>query len=144
MIESDTIKMLRECDAGIKMGVSSICDVLDHVSDDGMRTCLTRSKDEHEHLQKEVGALLCDCHDDGKDPNPIAKGMAKIKTNFTLAMEESDRKIADVITDGCNMGVKSLSRYLNQYQAADETSKDIAKKLISLEEHLAQQMRAYL
>ena len=30
MIESDTIKLLRECDAGIKMGVASIEDVLDY------------------------------------------------------------------------------------------------------------------
>lgn len=28
MIEKDTIKLLRECDAGVKMGVSSIDDVL--------------------------------------------------------------------------------------------------------------------
>ena len=31
MIEQDTIKLLRECDAGVKMGVASIEDVLDHV-----------------------------------------------------------------------------------------------------------------
>ena len=31
MIEQDTIKLLRECDAGIKMGVASIDDVIDHV-----------------------------------------------------------------------------------------------------------------
>jgi hypothetical protein len=32
------------------------------------------------------------------------------------------------------MGVKSLSKYLNQYKAADEKSKDYAKKLIAMEE----------
>ena len=31
MIEQDTIKLLRECDAGVKMGVSSIDDVLGQV-----------------------------------------------------------------------------------------------------------------
>ena len=34
MIEQDTIKLLRECDAGVKMGISSIEDVLDHVQAD--------------------------------------------------------------------------------------------------------------
>ena len=33
MIEQDTIKLLRECDAGVKMGISSIDDVLDDVRD---------------------------------------------------------------------------------------------------------------
>lgn len=32
MIEQDTIRLLRECDAGIKMGVSSIDEVLEYVS----------------------------------------------------------------------------------------------------------------
>ena len=40
--------------------------------------------------------------------------------------------VADLMTDGCNMGVKSLSRYLNQYKAADEQSKNIAKKTDSI------------
>ena len=61
-----------------------------------------------------------------------------------LAWKDSDKTVADLMTDGCNMGVKSLSKNLNQYQAADEPSKEIAKKLISLEEQLGVDMRAYL
>jgi len=59
-------------------------------------------------------------------------------------MEDCDSTIADLITDGCNMGVKSLNRYLNQYKAADEVSKDITKRLINLEEQLTVDIRAYL
>ena len=59
-------------------------------------------------------------------------------------MEESDATIADLMTDGCDMGVKSLSRYLNQYKAADERSKDVAKRLIHLEDQLGTDMRGYL
>ena len=54
--------------------------------------------------------------------------MSWIKTNVKLVMDESDETIADLITDGCNMGVKSLNEYLNQYKAADEKTKDIAKR----------------
>ena len=70
--------------------------------------------------------------------------MSWLKTNVKLAMHESDAVIADLMTDGCNMGVKSLSRYLNQYEAADERSKDIAKRLIHLEAQLSQDLRDYL
>ncbi len=42
------------------------------------------------------------------------------------------------------MGVKSLTRYLNQYKAADEVSKDITKRLINLEEQLAIDIRQFL
>ena len=61
-----------------------------------------------------------------------------------LTLEESDKTVADLITDGCNMGVKSLSRYLNQYEAAEEQAKDIAKRLIGLESHLIQDVQPYL
>ena len=59
-------------------------------------------------------------------------------------MNYSDSTIADLMTDGCNMGVKSLNKYLNQYEAADEVSKDIAKRLINLEEKLAVDIRQFL
>ncbi len=144
MIEQDTIKLLRECDAGIKMGVDSIDDVLQYVKGESLRKYLTECKREHEVLKEEVQVLLDKYHDDGKDPNPIAKGMSWMKTNMKLGMDMSDGTIADLMTDGCNMGVKSLNRYLNQYQAADERSKDITKRLINLEERLVIDIRQFL
>lgn len=144
MIEPDTIKLLRECDAGIKMGITSIDDVLDEVQNEKFRQCLTVCKDEHVKLGDEIQMLLELYHDDGKEPNPMAKGMSWMKTNVKMAMNESDQTIADLMTDGCNMGVKSLNKYLNQYEAADEKTKDIAKRLIQLEEKLITDIRDYL
>ena len=144
MIEQDTVKLLRECDAGIKMGVSSIDDVLDCVRSNTFKRCLEGCKSEHEKLKKEIQVLLDEYHDDGKNPNPMAKGMSWMKTNAKLAISESDETIADLMTDGCNMGVKSLNRYLNQYQAADEKSKDITKRLINLEQKLTTDIRQFL
>ncbi len=144
MIEQDTIKLLRECDAGVKMGISSIDDVLDCVSSDTFKKRLEQCRQEHTSLDHEIQGRLDRFHDDGKEPNPIAKGMSWMKTNMKLSMERSDRTIADLMTDGCNMGVKSLSQYLNQYQAADEVSKDIAKRLIRSEETLCNDIRQFL
>ncbi len=144
MIESDTIKLLRECDAGVKMGVSSIDDVMEHVRSDRLRQRLADCKAEHNRLDAELQQQLDRFRDEGKDPNPIAKGMSWVKTNVKLGLDESDNTIADLMTDGCNMGVKSLNRYLNQYGAADEFSKDIAKRLINLEEQLAIDIREFL
>ena len=144
MIEADTIKLLRECDAGVKMGISSLDEVLPYVRAKELKKCLNACKDEHEKLKGEIEELLARYRDDGKEPNPIAKGMSWMKTNIKLSMQESDHTIADLITDGCNMGVKSLNRYLNQYKAADEKSKDITKRLINLEEKLAIDIRDFL
>jgi len=144
MAEQDTVRLLRECDAGIKMGVASIDEVLDYVREDTFRRYLTDCKNEHDKLKSEIQTRLAAFHDDGKNPNPMAKGMSWMKTNVKLAANESDGTIADLITDGCNMGVKSLCRYLNQYPAADENAKDLTKRLVRLEEKLAADIRPFL
>ncbi len=144
MIESDTIKLLRECDAGIKMGVASIDDVLEYVRDEKFKKLLADCKDKHDKLKEEILKLLEEYHDDGKEPSAMAKSMSWMKTNVKLVMKESDETIADLMTDGCNMGVKSLHKYLNQYQAAEEKAKDITKRLINLEEKLAVDIRCFL
>ena len=144
MIESDTIKLLRECDAGIKMGVSSLDEVLDYVHDEKLEEALKECRDEHSELQSEILTLLEKYHDEGKEPNPVAKGMSWVKTNAKLVMDESDHTIADLMTDGCNMGVKSLNRSLNQYKAADEKTKNITKKLIRIEEKLTADVQKFL
>lgn len=144
MIEQDTIKLLRECDAGVKMGTASIDDVIEYVDSDILRKYLSECKIEHEKLNTEIQAQLDKFHDEGKDPNPMANAMSWIKTNVKLAMKESDKTIADLMTDGCNMGVKSLNIYLNKYKAADEVSKDICKRLINLEEKLTIDIRGFL
>ena len=144
MIEQDTIKLLRECDAGAKMGVSSIDDVMDYVKSEDLKRKLKECKQEHEKLTEEIVTSLNEYGDDGKKPAAVAKGMSWLKTNVKLAVNESDGTVADLMTDGCNMGVKSLNKYLNKYKAADERSKDIAKRLINLEERLAIDIRDYL
>ncbi len=144
MIEQDTIKLLRECDAGVKMGVDSINDVMDYVHSDKLKQLLTDCKHDHVALNDEIQSMLDEYGDGGKDPNPIAKGMSWVKTNAMLVMNESDSTIADLMTDGCNMGVKSLHKYLNQYEAAEEKAKRITKRLINIEEELAIDIRSYL
>lgn len=144
MIEQDTVKLLRECDAGVKMGIAAIDDVLEHVAGEAFYEKLTNCATRHQQIQGDIQELLSRYDDAGKNPNPIAKGMSWMKTAMKLGMEETDATIADLMTDGCNMGVKTLNRYLNQYKAADEQAKTLAKDLIRLEAQLAVDIRQYL
>lgn len=144
MIEQDTVKLLRECDAGVDMGIEALDEVIDRVESEKLRQILSKCRDEHEKLEKEIEELLERYKDEGKDGEMIAKGMSWMKTNMKMMMDKSDNTVADLMTDGCNMGVKSLNKYLNKYKAADEVSKDIAKRLINLEQELALDVRDFL
>lgn len=142
--DGDTVKLLKECDSGIQMGISAINDVIDDVENKDFHSLLNESRNHHEMLQTEIDGLLDVHNNEGKDPNPMAKGMSWVKTNVKMAMDKSDNTVADLITDGCNMGVKSLSRYLNQYKSADSISKDITARLINIEDQLATDVRQFL
>ena len=144
MENKDTIHLLKECDAGTKMGVTSIDDVLEYVENKDLKVLLEKSKEHHEALGNELHSLLLSYGSDEKEPAPMAKGMSWLKTNMKLTMNNSDSTVADLLIDGCNMGVKSLNQYLNEYEAAEEYAKDITKKLIALEQSLADDLKEYL
>ena len=144
MINNDTINLLKECDSGSKMAVSSIDEILAQVHGTSLKQLLTESRDHHKTLGNELHSMLTEHGSEQKDPAPLAKGMSWIKTNMKMGMDHSDATAADLITDGCNMGIKSLNKYLNQYSAADEPSRDICKRLISIEDTLCRDLRAYL
>lgn len=144
MINEDTILLLRECNSGTQMAVYSLNEILETVKDQKLRDILTSSKHRHEKLGNELHILLHKYGDPTKDPGVIAKGMSWIKTNTKLAINDSDRVCADLVTDGCHMGTKTMQRHLNQYLAADKEAKNKAEELISMEENLASEIKTFL
>ena len=144
MVSGDTLELLKECDAGIKMGIRAIDEVMDRVDNHNLENILQNSKEKHETIEDEIKELLNSYGDSGKDPSAMAKGMSWLKTNMKMSMDESDETASDLITDGCNMGIKSLQKYLNEYESADDRAKSLAKKIIATEETLLEDLRSYL
>lgn len=144
MENNDSIYLLKECDAGTKMAVTSIDEVLDKVQSEDLKALLNKSKEHHEKLGNDIHSLLLEYHSEEKEPSTIAKSMSWLKTNMKLTMDNSDATIADLITDGCHMGVKSLHRYMNQYPAAEDKVKKLCDKLVEIEDQLCTDLRGYL
>lgn len=144
MKDNHTISLLKECDSGIKMGISSIEDVMKYVESNELKRILDECKVKHQQLGTDMMEVLTRYGKRSKDPNVMIQSMSKMKTNMKLMMDGSDSKVASLITDGCNMGVKSLNKYLNEYVDADEEAKEITKSLIDLEEKLAIDIRRFL
>lgn len=143
-MNTDTIELLSECNAGIKMAVASIDDVLENVENEQLRRALVDCKRTHQELGSRTHAILNAADEPGKGANPMARSMSWLKTNWKLTMKPDDHTVADLIVDGCNMGVKSLTRYKNQYAAATQEAKSIASDLIRSEEQLASDLKPYL
>ncbi len=143
-VNTDTVELIKECDAGVKTAVKSIDEVLDTVVDNDMKKMLVENKKDHEKIQNEIDKLLDKYNKEGKEPSPMAKAMSWTKISIKIMTDKSDKTVADLITEGCNMGIKTLNKYKNQYEKADKEAVNIAEKLIQLEEQLAFKLRQFL
>ena len=144
MASEDTIKLLRECNSGVQMGIYSMEEIIDDVKQEEFKRILTDSIHRHKELGDRTHNLLSKEGEETKEPNPMLKGMSWMKTNAKMMMDDSDNVCADLITDGCNMGIKSLYRYLNEYKNASEDAKKLTQDIIQEEETLRQDLREYL
>lgn len=143
-MENETAMLLKECDAGVKMAVTSIDEVMDDVKSEDLKRILNDTRGKHTKLGNEIHSALYSEGAEGKDPNGMAKAMSWMKINWKLAENPTDKTVAALMYDGCSMGVKSLSGYLNQYKHADETSKKYAKHLIELEDTMMTDLRTFM
>lgn len=143
-MNEDTVKLLRECNSGIKMGVESIDNVYPYVKSESLKKVLNACKDKHATLGDEAHRELLNADESTKNVHPVAQVMSDMKIRAKITIHKSDSTIADLMTDGCNMGIKSIYKYLNQYKNASDTSKSIANRLISMEQELRTDLRQYL
>lgn len=139
-----TLKLLRECDAGVKTAMNSIREVLGNINSAALRKALTDSLNKHEYIKNEIDAILCRMSEEGKEPNPMARMMSWMKINIKLLEKPDDKTVAKLMFDGCNMGIQQVSSYLNDFTQADSRSREIAERLVATEDELAGALREYL
>lgn len=137
--EHDTSKLLRECDAGIKMGITSLEDVIPQTADPGLEQVLKQSRQEHIRLRAEAERQLNRIKDKGKSPGAMAKSMSSIKTQLTM-QTGGDTDAARLVTKGCEKGIGTLNKYLDKYHYADEKSKRLTNELIAAEQKLVSEL----
>ena len=143
-LTADTISLLKECGAGVEMAVKSLDEVLDVVENPELKKLLESSKNDHENIGREIKDILDSYDREPKELSPMAKAMSWTKINVKIAADKNDSTVADIMTDGCAMGIKTLCKYKNEYKNADRQSVETAEKIIKLEEDLVLKLRKYL
>lgn len=144
MAHTDTTELLKECDQGVKMGIDAIADMLPKVDDEKLKSLLRKFSDRHNDIKTELDEMLKSHGLQSETPNIMAKSMAEMKTEFKMMIHKDDKTAADLMTDGCDMGMKSLTKYLNEYEGAEEKAKDMARRIIKIEEDFEKALREYL
>nr|WP_288555706.1 hypothetical protein [uncultured Mediterraneibacter sp.] len=144
MMSEDTIKLLKECDAGCKMAMDSIAQVEKYAEKEALKKLLDQYQKKHEKLKEEITEQLQKFQKEEQEPDKLASAFAWITTEMKLLMKDNSHQIAKIMMDGCNMGIQSVSEYLNQYPQASQESKSLAKKLVETEEMFMKELKKFL
>lgn len=143
-MNNDTVNLLKECNAGCKSATNSMEQVLGYVKNEKLRALIDKYNDSHIKLGDECHDMLNELGEQEKEPQKIPAMMAKVGTDMKLMMENTTHKVADLLIDGCNMGIKSLCGYINKYTTADETSTKLARKLVKIEQDFMNDLLEFL
>lgn len=143
-MNEDTIYLLKECNAGCKSATNSMEQVRPYISNEKLLSIINEYNDKHIKLGDECHQMLNEYNEEEKDPQVTAKAFSWISTEMKLMMNNDTHKIANIMIDGCNMGIKSVSKYINKYEAASNESMNLAKKLVKMEQEFMNVMLEYL
>lgn len=143
-MNEESIELLRECNSGCKMAISSMDQIMEFVSDTELAKLIDKCKEAHHRLEDESSRQLADANTDEKEPGLVASAFSWITTEVKMLMKECDSKVAKIMMDGCNMGIQSIGEKLNEWKNASEESQSLAKRMISEEEHFMKELKAYL
>ena len=143
-VSQDTVELLKECDAGCKMAIDSMEQISRYVSDDKLKSIIRKYNDAHIKLEKDIHRLLNTIGEEDKDPNAMAKASSWLQSEVKMMMRCDAKQAAHLLTDGCNMGIKSLCEYKNEYAAADDKSVQICEKICDMETKMVYELQPFL
>ena len=143
-MEDVTRKLLEECSQGCRMAVGSINQVFPHVSDEKLENVMRGYKNKHEQIGKEADEMLKAEGAQGKSPGAAAAAFSWITTEVKMKMNDDNSKISQLMMNGCNMGIQSISGAMNQYETASSESMQLAQRLVDTEEAFMKELKDFL
>ena len=139
-----TIDLLKECSSGCEMAMKSIAQVKEYVKDESLEHILDRYSEEHYAILTKVATMLGEDGLESEEPSKLAEAMSWLTTEVKMLMRADSHQIAKLMMDGCNMGIQSVSEYINKYDDASEESEKIAGELIRIEEEFMKELKAFV
>lgn len=140
----DTISLLKACNQGCKYATNSMEKLYPHIKEDNFRTLIDDYNDKHIKIGDKCHEMLNNCNADEKDPKPMSEVFANMGIDMKMMMNDSTEKIAEMMLDGCHMGIKSVGKYMNKYTHASQESRNLAKKLIEVEQNFMNDLMGYI
>lgn len=143
-MEENTIQLLKECSSGCQMAQKSVKHVREYVTDHKLSELLEAYGEKHTRMEKKISDLLAEYGKEEEEPGKMASACAWMGVEMKMTMHPNNHEVAKLMMDGCNMGIQSVSEYLNKYPDASAESQRTAKDIVKIEEDFMQEMKAFV
>ena len=131
-MDTSTYEILKECNSGCRMAVNSIEQLVVYLKNQELQELFSKYKEDYGETEEE------------KISEKAAETFAWISAEVKMMFNDDTSKIAEMMIDGANMGIKSITEKLNRYSEAEKESISLAKKFEKTCEKLIQDMKKYL
>lgn len=141
---NENVEMLNYIYQNAEMGRSTIEQILKEVRDLEFRDILKEQLKDYEYVSNRCDSLL---NNEGKLPKGIDV-MPKIMSYFKIKMDtlkdDTSSHIAEMMINGSTMGVTDITRNLNKYNDVENSTKDLASRLLKIEQDNIEALKPYL
>lgn len=143
-MEEKTRRLLQECCSGCIMGINSMEQVKEYVTEEKLGRVIDEYLEKNRNILGEIEKLLAEGGSQDKEPGAVASAFSWLTTEMKLMMKDDSSQIAKIMMDGSNMGIQSLCKYIHDYEGASEKSVSLAKKLVKTEEDFMKELQLFL
>lgn len=144
MDQKQTLELYQEILRGAQIGMGSIDELMKKSEDVLFREEMRRTREDYQYIAFEANERI---HEIGGEPKPLSMfmrmntwGMVSASTLF----DTSNEHMSELMLKGIGMADKELSDFQERYVNADERAKDLADRLIQMEDAQRSVYRKYL
>lgn len=136
--------ILNQINTGIKMGMDSISNISEKVTNNELKNELLFQYDKYNEILNDVNFELKHYNEFPKELNPMQKAMGWMNVEWNTIDDKSDSNIAEMMLKGTNMGIIEGVKLLNNNPNTNENIKNILNNFIKFQENNVEQLKKYL
>jgi len=137
--------VLDELNKGCAMGMDAIDNILDKVEDKNLKEVLEDEYDKYKKMHQRIEEIYPEFSEgEPTETSTMNKVMTSWMTDMKLMTDHSDGKIAELLTQGVNMGIIERKRLLNRKENLDKDVESILKEYVEMQERSVEIYKEYL
>ncbi|MEG1705023.1 MAG: hypothetical protein RR290_00415 [Clostridia bacterium] len=141
---NENVEMLQYIYQNAGMGKVTINQILEDIKDLEFKDVILEQLKDYEYVTQKCEKLLSD---ENKYPKDL-KISTKIMTYFGIKMnslkDDTSSHIAEMMINGSTMGITQITKNLNDYKNIDNEIKDLATRLLKIEQDNIEKLKPYL